>query len=84
VNYPDKEEAIMHTGTQARSARDDSLVTRALAGLCHHCGICPYAATRPDSILEKTMRWHRTWCPAWKAHTLVYGPKPLPSRRFGV
>jgi hypothetical protein len=51
--------------------------TRALAGLCHHCSICARAARRPGSPFEKTMRWHRTWCPAWKAHTKVYGEKPL-------
>jgi hypothetical protein len=23
------------------------------------------------------MTWHRTWCPAWAAHTKVYGLKDL-------
>ena len=66
---------------QTRKCADDGptlgLATRSLAGLCHHCGICPFAARRPESTFEKLMRWHRTWCPAWKAHTRVYGEKPL-------
>ena len=70
----------MLTTTSRDDARQLTLVTRALAGLCHHCGICPYAAERPDSGLEKLMRWHRTWCPAWKAHTKVYGEKLLGQR----
>ena len=53
------------------------LTTRALAGLCHRCGICPYAAKRPDTAFERLMCWHRSWCPAWSAHTKVYGEKPL-------
>jgi hypothetical protein len=57
--------------------REFGVTTRALAGLCHHCSICAHAARKPGSRFEKTMRWHRTWCPAWKAHTKVYGEKPL-------
>ena len=67
----------MDTGTQAEDGRSHGLATSALAGLCHHCGICPYVARTPDSAFERVMRWHRTWCPAWKAHTTVYGEKPL-------
>ena len=61
----------------ATDSRSPEVATRALAGLCHHCGICPHAAKRPDSALNAIMRWHRTWCPAWKAHTRVYGKKAL-------
>jgi len=53
--------------------------TRILAGVCHNCGICPYADKRPRSVFGKLMRWHRGWCPAWKAHTTVYGVKSLSS-----
>ena len=53
------------------------IVTKSLAGLCHHCGICSYAHKRQGSTFEKVMRWHRTWCPAWAAHTKVYGVKKL-------
>lgn len=67
----------MQTKKHADDGRTLGLTTRALAGFCHHCGICPYAARRPDSTFEKLMRWHRTWCPAWKAHTKVYGEKSL-------
>ncbi len=52
-------------------------VTRILAGYCHGCKICPYADRRGDSVFGKVMRWHRTWCPAWAAHTKVYGEKTL-------
>jgi len=52
-------------------------VTRILAGYCHGCKICPYADRRGESAFGKLMRWHRTWCPAWAAHTRVYGEKPL-------
>ena len=52
-------------------------MTRALAGFCHRCGICSYAAKNEGSPFERIMRWHRTWCPAWAAHTKVYGEKPF-------
>ena len=52
-------------------------VTRAMANMCHDCKACAYADRKPDSLLGKLMRWHRTWCPAWAAHTRVYGEKPL-------
>jgi hypothetical protein len=71
------EVAEMDTRTVRKDGRHFSLATLALAGLCHHCAICPYSAKRPDSAFEKAMRWHRTWCPAWKAHTKVYGQKAL-------
>jgi hypothetical protein len=67
----------MDKKTLTEDGRSIGIATRALAGFCHRCGICSYAARRPDSALEKVMRWHRTWCPAWKAHTKVYGVKPL-------
>jgi hypothetical protein len=53
------------------------VVTSILASFCHGCTICPYAAKRPNSSFEKLMRWHRKWCPAWAAHTKVYGAKQL-------
>jgi hypothetical protein len=53
------------------------IITRSLAGFCHHCGICSYANRKPNSAFEKVMRWHRTWCPAWAAHSKVYGVKDL-------
>ncbi len=68
----------MHTETHTNDGRTPGLPTRALAGFCHNCGICPYAARKPTSTFEKLMRWHHTWCPAWKAHTKLYGEKPLP------
>ncbi len=52
-------------------------VTRALAGVCHGCGICTRADREPQSTFGRLMRWHRTWCPAWAAHTRVYGRKNL-------
>ena len=68
----------MITDTTRQSAKEQfGLGTRALAGLCHHCGVCPAADRKLDSILGRLMRWHRTWCPAWAAHTKVYGRKPL-------
>ena len=51
--------------------------TRALAGVCRKCGICPFADKKPHSPFGRLMRWHRTWCPAWAAHTRVYGRKPV-------
>ena len=52
-------------------------VTRALASVCHGCGICAKADRSPQSRFGRLMRWHRTWCPAWAAHTRVYGRKNL-------
>jgi hypothetical protein len=51
--------------------------TKILAGICYRCGICPYTNRKPESSFGKLMRWHRKWCPAWAAHTKVYGVKPL-------
>lgn len=68
----------MSPNTSDSSRQEFGFTTRTLAGLCHNCGICSSAARRPDSLFERTMRWHRTWCPAWKAHTRVYGEKNLP------
>jgi len=53
------------------------IVNRILAGVCHKCEICPFADKRPDSAFGRLMRWHRKWCPAWAAHTRIYGRKPL-------
>lgn len=53
------------------------ITTIIFAGICHNCGICPYAAKRPTTAFGRLMRWHRGWCPAWAAHTKVYGVKPL-------
>jgi hypothetical protein len=53
------------------------IITRSLAGVCHKCGICAYAHKKKGSSFEKVMRWHRTWCPAWAAHSKVYGVKKL-------
>jgi len=53
------------------------IVTNILARVCHNCEICPYANRRSNSAFEKLMRWHRKWCPAWAAHTKVYGMKLL-------
>jgi Pyruvate/2-oxoacid:ferredoxin oxidoreductase delta subunit len=53
------------------------VATRAWAGLCHGCGICPYANKKPGTKFEMVMRWHRTWCPGWASHTKVYGLKSL-------
>ena len=53
------------------------IITKMLAGVCHNCGICAYAEKKPNSTFGKLMRWHRKWCPAWAAHTKVYGEKPL-------
>lgn len=49
--------------------------TLALASFCHQCGVCGRAERRPASPFGRSMRWHRTWCPAWNAHTKVHGPK---------
>jgi len=67
----------METRNPAENGQPSGLPTLALAKLCHHCGICPFAARRTGSGFERVMRWHRTWCPAWKAHEIVYGAKPL-------
>jgi len=50
-------------------------VTLALANICHSCGICARAEQKPTSTFARIMRWHRRWCPAWAAHSKVYGPK---------
>jgi hypothetical protein len=57
--------------------KDYSISNRAWAGLCHNCGVCPFADKKPQSMFGKAMRWHRTWCPGWANHTRIYGRKPL-------
>ena len=72
------EERKMETNESNTTSADQfSTLTRALAGVCHNCGICSFAEKRPESAFGKLMRWHRGWCPAWAAHTRVYGEKPL-------
>jgi hypothetical protein len=65
------------TNNKAQEDKQFGLLTRIMARSCHNCRMCPYADRKPDSALGKLMRWHRTWCPAWAAHTKVYGEKPL-------
>jgi hypothetical protein len=67
----------MVSSSRSPNSNEFNLMTRALAGFCHGCGICPYAASNPGSALDRLMSWHRTWCPAWSAHTRVYGKKSL-------
>jgi len=68
----------METNESNHDTEDQfTMLTRTLAGVCHHCGICPFAERRPDSAFGRLMRWHRNWCPAWAAHTRVYGEKQL-------
>ena len=62
--------------TEIQKVGETSLPTRALAGLHHHCPICPFASRKPGSTLDKAMTWHRTWCPAAAAHPVVYGDAP--------
>jgi hypothetical protein len=60
-----------------QSKKQNGIPTKILADICHQCGICPFADKKPNSTFGKVMRWHRTWCPAWAAHTKIYGRKPL-------
>ena len=65
------------TKKSTQEVQQFDLGTRALASVCHNCGICPYANRKSDSAFNKVMRWHRKWCPAWAAHIKAYGEKPL-------
>ena len=67
----------MATTNSVQKKDQSGIATHILAGVCHNCGICPYANRKPNSAFEKLMRWHRKWCPAWAAHTKVYGVKQL-------
>jgi hypothetical protein len=67
--------SFITTGTENRT--EFGMTTKLLAGLCHQCGVCPYANRKPESRFGRLMEWHRTWCPAWAAHTKVYGLKDL-------
>lgn len=67
----------MATDTSHERVEEHGVIIRALASFCHRCRVCPYAAMKPNTPFERVMRWHRTWCPAWSAHTRVYGLKPL-------
>lgn len=60
-----------------RAAGRFGITTKVLAGVCHSCRICPIANRTPNSPFGRLMAWHRTWCPAWAAHTRVYGLKDL-------
>ena len=65
------------TNIDAKGKGPKGVAIGILAGICHICKVCPYAAKRPNSSFERLMRWHRNWCPAWAAHTKVYGEKSL-------
>jgi len=65
------------TNTGISNRNDFATVTRALAGFCHNCRVCTYANRKPESAFGRLMEWHRDWCPAWAAHTKVYGLKDL-------
>jgi len=67
----------MDADDSTKKRQDYGVTTRAWAKLCHNCGICRYAAKKPDSTFDRVMRWHRTWCPGWNSHTKVYGLKQL-------
>jgi hypothetical protein len=67
----------MNNESQSKKSSHAGAGTRVLATICHSCGICPFADKNPQSPFGRIMRWHRTWCPAWAAHTKVYGRKPL-------
>ena len=58
-------------------------LTLTLAKVCRGCGICAYAERKPQSSFGRLMRWHREWCPAWSAHSKVYGPKTFASSGRG-
>ena len=62
---------------EAPEKASHGIATKALAAVCHKCEICPWAERRPQSRFGRLMRWHRTWCPAWAAHTRVLGVKDL-------
>ena len=53
-------------------------VRKGLAVLCHHCPMCRYARSYPQSILGKLLhhRLHADYCPMWKAEKAVYGAEP--------
>jgi len=63
--------------TYTANSEKYGVTTRALAGFCHSCSVCPYANRRPESNFGRVMEWHRGWCPAWAAHTKVHGLKDL-------
>ena len=67
----------MATENSGQEKKQFAKGTQLLAGMCHNCSMCTYADRRPNSVFGKFMRWHRTWCPAWAAHTKVYGEKTL-------
>lgn len=65
------------TQKDTKATEKFGIAFRFMASVCHMCKICPYADRKPYSAFGRIMRWHRTWCPAWAAHTKVYGRKPL-------
>jgi hypothetical protein len=68
---------MMNTNQSTQAVERHGQGTRMLASVCHNCGICPFANRKPQSLFGRLMHWHRSWCPAWSAHTKVYGRKAL-------
>ena len=68
---------MIANGKEIAGGEHHGPATRALATVCHGCGICSKANRKPQSRFGRLMWWHRTWCPAWAAHSRVYGPKDL-------
>ncbi len=69
--------SILLTKQHANGIQHYGDVTNIQANVCNNCGICPYANRKPRSAFNWVMRWHRSWCPAWTAHSKVYGMKSL-------
>ena len=68
---------MINTKNSSQAEAKFGMATKIIASVCHKCKICPIADRKPYSAFGRIMRWHRTWYPAWAAHTKVYGRKPL-------
>ncbi len=54
--------------------RKTGRIRKILGAACHHCPICRYGRSRPESMIGKMLnsRLHADHCPMWKAEKEVY------------
>ncbi len=49
------------------SDRMKNKLSHALKTHCESCRIC-HTERKPESVVSRILKWHKTWCPAWRAY----------------
>jgi len=56
------------------------LYKKIIGAACHHCPICKYGRSHPESMIGKMLhhKLHSENCPMWKAEKEIYGESNEP------